>query len=686
MSDRIPGHYLELSDDISLIRGIGEKKRQALASAGIETVGGLLRYYPVRYKDRRSIIRASEAIEGRDCLVRGQLVKMSIRPLSGRRSLVECTMKDDSMVYVAMFFNMPYLRKSLNIGTEYILFGRMKIRNGMRVWINPETCQEGSTRDSRGIIPVYRQAAGITQNNITKWIRTALDSCDLDTDWLASGIRESRRLCDPDFAYNNIHFPRSEKHYKAARYRLIYDELLTYQLAMRLARRDIEEDAGDSSVPDVSVKPFVDDLPFTLTEGQAKCIGEIEADLVSRRQMNRLVQGDVGCGKTVVAEAAIYKCAMSGLQSAMMAPTEILARQHYERLSKDFARYGIRTALLISGMKAAERREILAGIADGSILVVVGTHAIIQKDVLFSDLALVITDEQHRFGVNQRKTLARKGRGVNVCVMSATPIPRTLQATVFGDMDYSIIRSRPSERKKIITRALDPSSRERAYAAVDREIKSGNLAYIVAPSIDSEEEDMSSVMQLYNEVSSRYRGTGLALLHGRMSKEEKERIMDDFASGRIRILVATVVIEVGIDVPDATIIVIENSERFGLAQLHQLRGRVGRSDKQAYCYLINYSKSETAVSRARAMAEISDGFEISEVDYQLRGPGDLAGTMQSGAGGSYRNILALCGYTEILEAAIEDADRIMEGGTGTDLEYVRQYMQETAEADNSTII
>ena len=675
---------LSLYDSVSNIRGIGGKKTQLLASLGIETIEDLLNYFPVKYKDRRTVYTAVNAPYDKDSMVMGRLIKVSVRPISGNRTIVECTLKDDSAVFGAAFFNMPYLRKSLNVGTEYILFGRARLRNGMKIWTNPEIMPVGSERDVRGIIPVYRNSQGITSANMLKWIRIALEETDLTEDWISSDIISDRRLCSREFAFRNMHFPESEMHYKQARYRIVYEQLLRYQLAVRLARQDIENGSDDASVPDVPIDEFISGLPFELTKGQQECIRDIERDLTDSRPMNRLIQGDVGCGKTVVAEAAIFKCARAGLQSAMMAPTEVLARQHYERLAADFGRYGIRTALLTSGMKAAERREILEGIADGSIQVAIGTHALIQDDVIFSDLALVITDEQHRFGVNQRKLLARKGRAVNVCVMSATPIPRTLAATVFGDMDFSIIRSRPVGRRQIITRVLTQSGRERAYTAVRKEIEAGNKAYIIAPSIDSEDDDLSSVAKLYSEVSDRFKGYKTALLHGRMSAAEKESVMDDFAAGKIRILVATVVIEVGIDVPDATIIVIENSERFGLAQLHQLRGRVGRSDRQSYCYLINYSKSETAVARAKAMAEISDGFEISEVDYKLRGPGDIMGTMQSG---NYsRDILTLCRYTDILEAAIQDADRIMEEGRGADLEYVREYMVHDTDSDNSEIL
>ena len=371
------------------------------------------------------------------------------------------------------------------------------------------------------------------------------------------------------------------------------------------------------------------------------------------------------------------------MQSAMMAPTGILAKQHYESISRDLSQYGIKCDLLVSGMKAAERRRVIDDVANGKTDVLIGTHALIQKDVSFSDLALVITDEQHRFGVAQRKSLVKKGRGVNVCVMSATPIPRTLAATVFGDMDFSIIRSMPKDRKKIITRALDQSTRERAYISMKHELEKGNRAYVIAPSIDNDDEDMLSVQKLFEEIRDE-----AALLHGRLTGDEKAAIMNYFKEGRIQILVSTIVIEVGIDVPEATVIIIENSERFGLAQMHQLRGRVGRSSRQSYCYVINYSRSESAVARAKAMAEISDGFEISEVDYEMRGPGDVMGTMQSGTAAS--DVLMLSRYTDILEAAMEDSETIMdERRTGrclTDAEYAYEMMMRAGASDNSNII
>jgi len=634
------------------------------------------------------LVRAMDAVTDKDSLTCGKLIKVQLRPLSGGRSLTECTLKDDSCVFYAVFFNMPYLRKSLITGQDYVLFGRMKIRNGARVWTNPEFSKAGGERDVRGIYPVYRHSAGLTDINLRKWIREALDHTDLDQDWIGKNIIEKRKLCGQGFAFSNIHFPESEKHYKAARYRLIYEKLLMYQLAVRINAAGAEDAEYDSSVPEQDMTPFYEGLPFELTEGQSDCISDIMDDLSSRRSMNRLVQGDVGCGKTAVAEAAIYRCAVSKLQSAMMAPTSILAKQHYESISRDLSRYGIKCDLLVSGMKAAERRRVIDDVASGKTDVLIGTHALIQNDVSFSDLALVITDEQHRFGVAQRKSLVKKGRGVNVCVMSATPIPRSLAATVFGDMDFSIIRSMPKDRKKIITRSLNQSTRERAYTEMRRELDKGNRAYVIAPSIDNDDEDMLSVNKLFEEIREKFTDHEAALLHGRLSGDEKAVIMNGFKEGKIQILVSTIVIEVGIDVPEATVIIIENSERFGLAQMHQLRGRVGRSSRQSYCYVINYSKSEAAVARAKAMAEISDGFEISEADYEMRGPGDVMGTMQSGTAAS--DVLMLSRYTDILEAAIEDSDIIMEerkgGASLTDADHAYEMMMRAGASDNSNII
>lgn len=667
-------------ENVRNLKGIGDKKTERLSSCGINTIGDLLEHYPYKYRDRRSVVPSSSVIVDKDCLVAGTLLRISSRPVSGRKSLIECFFRDDFGRFTAVFFNRTYLRRSLNIGEKYSIYGHARIRNGMLSWVNPEIAEFDSSTDKRGIVPVYRCTQGITNNDYIKWISQALDELE-DSDWLDEDILNNRKICSQYYAYKNIHFPESELHYKTARFRLIYEELLIYQLAIRLNRMSIDTEQVSAHIEDIDIQPFIDSLPFTLTEGQVDCIRQIEKDLIDAKPMNRMVQGDVGCGKTVVAEAAIFKCVKAGMQAAMMAPTELLARQHYSRLVDDFAKHNIKCCLLVSGLRVNERREILNKIASGEVDVIIGTHAVIQKDVEFANLGIAITDEQHRFGVNQRKALVKMGRAVNVCVMSATPIPRTLAATVFGDMDFSVIRHKPRNRMEIITRSVTEAGRERAYAAVLNELKKGHQAYVVAPSIDND-DDLASVEQLYDELNRKFRGYQVALLHGKLDKDEKSAVMNDFASGKIDILVATVVIEVGIDVSNATIIVLENCDRYGLAQMHQLRGRVGRSEFQSYCYLVNYSKSDTAVARIEAMKKYSDGFMISEEDYRLRGPGDIMGTMQSG---NYNNrVIALCGYTEILNIAIDDANTIISEQRGHIIEHVKNRMNMID--DNSNIL
>ncbi|MBF1329403.1 MAG: ATP-dependent DNA helicase RecG, partial [Mogibacterium diversum] len=619
---------MRLGDSITTIKGVGAKKQILLEAMGISTIYDLLEHKPFRYQNRLSREPFMDVPEGKDVLIGGILINKRLRSIGKGRTMLECALRDESGIFHAIFFNMPFLEKNLRLGTDYTLFGKMKWRNGAKTIVNPEMYPVNSPRDIRGIIPVYRRSAGITSNELSKLIRNVLERLDESCEWLGDELIEKNNLAPEDYAYRNIHFPESGAAYNRAKFRLIYDKLLAFQYSVLYNRRLLDEECENSKIAQVDISKFLESLPFSLTEGQQSAIDDIEHDLMNKRAMNRLVQGDVGCGKTVVAETAIFHAVSAGWQAAFMAPTEILARQHFAKLSMDLAKFGMKTALLISGIKAAERREILEGISSGDFDIIVGTHALIQSDVEFAKLGLVITDEQHRFGVNQRKILSEKSEAVNVLVMSATPIPRTLAATVFGDMDFSVIKSKPSNRKDIITRYATEKSRERVYANVYNEVKSGNRAYIVAPSIEeNEESDLISAEALYEELKIKFKGLKVGLIHGKLEKLEKERIMNEFADGSINVLVSTVVIEVGIDVPEATVIVIENAERFGLAQLHQLRGRVGRNDLQSFCYLICYSDSENAIARMNAMVEISDGFEISEEDYRLRGAGDLMGTM-----------------------------------------------------------
>ena len=678
---------MNLSDSVNKIKGVGAKKEKILENMGINTIYDLLEYKPFRYQNRINRTPFMDVPEDKDVLIGGVLINKRLRSIGRGRTMLECALRDESGIFHAIFFNMPFLEKNLRLGADYSLFGKMKWRNGAKTIVNPEMSLTGSTRDIRGIIPVYRRTAGITSNELLKLIRSISEQLDESCEWLSDDLLEKNKLAPEDYAYKNIHFPESGAAYNRANFRLIYDKLLAFQYSVLHNRRFLEEECGNSRIEPVDISAFIDSLPFTLTEGQQHAISDIEQNLISDRAMNRLIQGDVGCGKTVVAEAAIYHAVSAGWQAAFMAPTEILARQHYAKLSKELGRFGMKTTLLVSGLKASERRELIEGIVNGDIDVVVGTHALIQSDVEFAKLGLVITDEQHRFGVNQRKVLAGKAEAVNVLVMSATPIPRTLAATVFGDMDFSVIRSKPSNRKEIITRYVTEKSRERAYADVYNEIKRGNRAYIVAPSIeDNEDSELTSAEALYDEIKEKFKSFNVGLIHGRLDKVEKERLMNEFAIGAIDILVSTVVIEVGIDVPEATVIVIENAERFGIAQLHQLRGRVGRNDLQSYCYLICYSDSENATNRMKAMVTMSDGFEISEEDYRLRGAGDLMGTMQHGNAGN--SFYELFGYDKILKIATADAERILSGEQNVIVDYDQLQLRtkNIMVHDNSNII
>ena len=681
---------MRLIDSVTTIKGVGAKKQAVLEAMGITTIYDLLEHKPFRYQNRLNITPFMDAPEDKDVLIGGVLVNKRLRSIGRGRTMLECALRDESGIFHAIFFNMPFLEKNLRLGADYTLFGKMKWRNGAKTIVNPEISLTGSTRDIRGIIPVYRRPAGISSNELSKLIRTVSEKLDESCEWISEELLEKNNLAPEDYAYKNIHFPESGAAYNRANFRLIYDKLLAFQYSVLHNRRFLDEECGNSRIKPVDMCVFTDSLPFKLTDGQQNAISDIEHDLISDRAMNRLVQGDVGCGKTVVAEAAIFHAISAGWQAAFMAPTEILARQHFSKLSMELGKFGMRTVLLVSGLKAAERREILEDIKNGDVDVVVGTHALIQADVKFAKLGLVITDEQHRFGVNQRKVLAEKAEVVNVLVMSATPIPRTLAATVFGDMDFSVIRSKPSNRKEIITRYATEKSRERAYANVYNEVKNGNRAYIVAPSIeDSEDSDLTSAEALFDEIRTKFKGLKVGLIHGKLDKSEKERIMNEFASGAIEILVSTVVIEVGIDVPEATVIVIENAERFGLAQLHQLRGRVGRSDLQSYCYLICYSESENAISRMNAMVTMNDGFQISEEDYRLRGAGDLLGTMQHGYSGN--SFYDLFGYDKILKLATADAELIVSKNQSeiksfVDIEQLQLRTNNIMVQDNSNII
>ena len=510
-----------------------------------------------------------------------------------------------------------------------------------------------------GILPVYPLTKGISQREMRTWQKSLKRAYSMAEDILSSEAVERNRLCSLSYALENVHFPQEKQKLLEAKYRLIFDELLILQTGLFMARQNVTDGRnGIAFSPEADTGRYIESLPYPLTGAQQRCVEEIERDLESSTAMNRLVQGDVGCGKTAVAEIAMYKAVKSGYQAVLMAPTEILAAQHFDGISRAFEAHGIRTAFLTGSLKAAQKREVLEQIATGEAQVIIGTHAVIQPDAEFSRLGLVITDEQHRFGVRQRVKLREKGENPNVLVMTATPIPRTLSVILYGDLDVSIIDELPPGRQQTVTRCIKSEKRGECYDFVEQQLKQGRQAYVVTPLIEeSETLDAKSAEQVAAELKKRFRGYSVELIHGAMSQDEKDRIMESFSRGETDVLVATVVIEVGINVPNATVIVIENSERFGLAQLHQLRGRVGRGSHRSYCFLILDGGSEIAEKRGQIMEASSDGFFIAEEDLKLRGPGEIFGTRQHGL--PDLAITDLSKHMKILEQAKEEAKAML---------------------------
>lgn len=518
---------------------------------------------------------------------------------------------------------------------------------------HPEFHRTGDKDDVRGILPVYSLTEGISQQQMRNWQLAVKDTARAVEEWLPNHVVMERHLCSPSYAIENIHFPADRRKIKESRFRMVFEELLVLQTGLFYIKKGRSNQTEGIIIPEtVSVEPFLKQLPFELTSGQKKVWKDIERDLAAHKPMNRLVQGDVGSGKTAVAQLSMYKTVKAGYQAVMMAPTELLAKQHLKSLRRDLGGLGLRVELLSSSTKTKERRELLAALECGDIDVLVGTHAIIQPDVQFHKLGLVITDEQHRFGVNQRALLTEKGQNPNVLVMTATPIPRTLAVILFGDLDISVIDTMPVGRKPIKTHLRYDDSRKKVYDFVASQVAEGRQCYVVAPLIEeSEVLDCRSAEELHAELSAKYPHLRVGLVHGGMKQPDKDAVMLRFAGGEIDILVSTVVIEVGIDVANATVMVIENCERFGLAQLHQLRGRVGRSDLQSHCILLCSKDSEIARKRNEIMVNSSDGFVIAEEDLKLRGPGEIFGTRQHGL--PELNIADLVKHVDVLEQVKE---------------------------------
>ncbi len=624
---------MNLSDSITTLKGVGAKRAEILKRMNIETVRDLIYTFPRKYEDRRKVQRIMEAPFDQDVLLEVIVVskKLQGNPYN-RKAPLKVLVEDSTGNLELVFFNAKYLAGYFYPGQNLTLYGKITLNNGRRQMVHPEFHKTGDKDDIRGLFPVYPLTEGLSQGQMRNLELLAQPYHGLVREWLPSEIVDENNLCSPSYAVTNIHFPSEERRVLEGRYRLIFEELLILQTGLFYIKKGIKSAASGVQLdPSVGVQEFLNNMKFELTSGQKRAFDEIERDLEDHRPMNRLVQGDVGSGKTVVSELAMFKTVKCGYQAVMMAPTELLAKQHIETLKKDFDPLGIRCELLSGSMKAKDRRELLQDLKSGEIQILVGTHAIIQPDVEFNDLGLVVTDEQHRFGVEQRNLLTQKGKDPNVLVMTATPIPRTLAVILFGDLDISVIDTLPKGRKPIRTFLRYEESRRKIYDFVMDKVSTGRQAYVVAPLIEeSESMKVRSAEEIYDELRSMYPGVNIGLVHGAMNPKEKDEIMLEFKEGRISVLVSTVVIEVGIDVPNATVMVIENCERFGLAQLHQLRGRVGRGEEQSYCILVSGSKGEIAEKRNNIMVSTTDGFVIAEEDLKLRGPGEIFGTRQHG--------------------------------------------------------
>ena len=649
---------MDLRESVTSLKGVGPKKAEALKKLGISTMEDLVFFLPRSYEDRRNRVDISDAAEDQNSVVTGE-VKLVVndRYRGGRKQMLRLLVEDGTGSMEVVFFNAKYLQHSFRTGRKYTFFGKVTRNFGKMQMIHPEFSDADGMED--GILPVYPLTKGISQREMRTWQKSLKRAYSMAEDILSSEAVERNRLCSLSYALENVHFPQEKQKLLEAKYRLIFDELLILQTGLFMARQNVTDGRnGIAFSPEADTGRYIKSLPYPLTGAQQRCVEEIERDLESSTAMNRLVQGDVGCGKTAVAEIAMYKAVKSGYQAVLMAPTEILAAQHFDGISRAFEAHGIRTAFLTGSLKAAQKREVLEQIATGEAQVIIGTHAVIQPDVEFSRLGLVITDEQHRFGVRQRVKLREKGENPNVLVMTATPIPRTLSVILYGDLDVSIIDELPPGRQQTVTRCLKSEKRGECYDFVEQQLKQGRQAYVVTPLIEeSETLDAKSAEQVAAELKKRFRGYSVELIHGAMSQDEKDRIMESFSRGETDVLVATVVIEVGINVPNATVIVIENSERFGLAQLHQLRGRVGRGSHRSYCFLILDGGSEIAEKRGQIMEASSDGFFIAEEDLKLRGPGEIFGTRQHGL--PDLAITDLSKHMKILEQAKEEAKAML---------------------------
>ena len=616
---------MELKD----IKGIGEKKIALLNKLGIFTVNNLLEYFPYSYIDTTKFKRISEITEEGSYSYRLKIISLMENRKKRNIRVTKFLAMDEEMNYCTIvYFNSIFISKNLKINNVYEMYGRAKLL-GKNVEIQSPTMQNKANIIG-SIIPQYHLCKGISNLDLVKIIQNLLKKNSYFEEKLPSNILNELNLENYDKAIRNIHFPKDNESFIRAKRRLAFDEIFYFQLSMKKLKRN-NEDAIKFEIKDETFD-FIKSLSFKLTNSQNKVLDDIFRDMTSDKQMNRLVQGDVGCGKTIISFVAMFNVIKNGFQSVLMAPTEILARQHYESAKKLFSKYNIKVELLVGSLKESEKKVIREKIENGEVDIIIGTHAVFQEKVVYKNLGFVITDEQHRFGVKQRLLLSKKSKNPDILVMSATPIPRTVGLVMFCDLDISTVDELPSGRGKVNTYFVDENYEERYMNFIKKHISEGRQAYIVCPLVDeSDTLELQSVINLYERLKERYfQDVEIEFIHGKIKPVDKDRIMKNFENGKIKVLVATTVIEVGINVPNSNIMVIYNAERFGLSQLHQLRGRIGRGNYESFCILVSNNKSTNVKKRMDIMCSSNDGFYISEQDFLLRGYGDILGYRQSG--------------------------------------------------------
>ena len=626
---------VDLDKDVKYVKTVGPNRVKLLNKLNIYTLKDLIEYYPRDYEDRSKPKNLYECTDGEEVLIEAMAAGRITEMHKGRMTISRLIVKDQTGTCYMTWFNQGYLRDKFQPGRMYRFFGKISNKNGRLEMNSPVYDEIDQSKNTGKIIPIYPLTYELKQNTLRKIIENGLAEVKGKLpETLPEYILKENNLWDINNTIERIHFPIEFSDFNKARERLVFEELLTTQLALLKLKNNYEHETdGIQFSKDVYMSDVINILPFKLTKAQLRVLEEIDRDMESNKPMNRLLQGDVGSGKTVVAMIAAYKAVKSGYQATIMAPTAILASQHLESFQGILEELGIKTELLISSVTKKKKSEILEKLQSGEIDILIGTHAILEENVVLKNLGLVVTDEQHRFGVKQRGTIASKGQNPDVIAMSATPIPRTLALILYGDLDISIIDELPPNRKKIETYAVRKNMEERVNNFIRKQITEGRQAYIVCPLVEENEdmEGLQSVIELaekyQKETFSEYK---VAYLHGKMKPKEKDEIMERFKNGEIQILIATTVIEVGVNVPNSSIMVVENAERFGLAQLHQLRGRVGRGEYQSYCILKYEGNSETIRQRMKVMCDTNDGFIISEKDLELRGSGDFFGTEQHG--------------------------------------------------------